>query len=122
MFTSIWLIQLTFSTYRIITMIDVNIFLKLINNSHELLSNQRQTGKYKENQYRGERFGGRNHRRAFSLIFSQNTGSFEKYVEKLVRRTSSDFKTPRSSLDTCSTRLRLVFAVILYNHIIVMEM
>ena len=32
------------------------------------------------------------------LIFSQNTDLCEKYVQTLVRRTSSDFKTLRSSL------------------------
>ena len=40
-----------------------------------------------------------------------NTGSFKKYSQysqTLVRRTSSDFKTPQSSLK--NTRLRLVFS------------
>ena len=37
-----------------------------------------------------------------------NTGSFKKYIQTLVRRTSSDFKTPQSSLK--NTRLRLVFS------------
>ena len=36
-----------------------------------------------------------------------NTGSFKKYIQTLVRRTSSDFKTSQSSLK--NTRLRLVF-------------
>ena len=45
---------------------------------------------------------------SFSFIFSQNTGSFQKYVLTLIRRTSSDFKTLRSSLK--NTRLRLVFS------------
>ena len=30
---------------------------------------------------------------ALSLIFSQNTGLFEKYVQTLVKRFSSDFKS-----------------------------
>ena len=51
--------------------------------------------------------GGRN-LAIFSLIFSQNTGSFKKYVRTLVRRTSSDFKTPQSSFK--NTRLRLAFS------------
>ena len=33
------------------------------------------------------------HKLAFSAIFSQDTGSFEKYVQTLVRSASSDFKT-----------------------------
>ena len=45
----------------------------------------------------------------FFLIFSQNIGSFEKYVQALVRRTSSDFKTPQSSLK--NTRLRVAFSI-----------
>ena len=39
-------------------------------------------------------------RPASSLIFSQNIGSFEKHVQTLVRRTSSDFKTPRCLVST----------------------
>ena len=39
------------------------------------------------------------------MISSQNTGSFEKNVQTLERRTSSDFKTPRSLLK--NTRLRI---------------
>ena len=35
-------------------------------------------------------------------------GSFKKYIQTLVRKTSSDFKTPQSSLK--NTRLRLVFS------------
>ena len=31
---------------------------------------------------------------AFSLIFLQNTDLFEKYIQTLVRRTSSNFNTP----------------------------
>ena len=49
--------------------------------------------------------GGRNY------IYSQNTGSFEKNVQTLERRTSSDFKTPRSLLK--NTWLRLVFSTLL---------
>ena len=45
------------------------------------------------------------------MISSQNTGSFEKNVQTLERRTSSDFKTPRSLLK--NTRLRLVFSTLL---------
>ena len=41
------------------------------------------------------------------MIFSQNTGSFKKYIQTLVR-SSSDFKTPQSSLK--NIRLRLVFS------------
>ena len=59
----------------------------------------------KKSQHRGERLkiGGRIYsihkfRPAVRFIFSQNTGSFEKYVHKIVRRTSSDFKTPQSLL------------------------
>ena len=37
-----------------------------------------------------------------------NIGSFKKYIQTLVRRTSSDFKTPQSSLK--NTQLRLVFS------------
>ena len=39
-----------------------------------------------------------------------NTGSFKKYIQTLVRTTSSDFKTPQSSLK--NTRLRLVFELL----------
>ena len=42
------------------------------------------------------------------MIFSQNTGLFEKYVQPLVKKTYSDFKTPRSS--SKNTRVRLVFS------------
>ena len=44
--------------------------------------------------------GGRNYinKANFVLDFLTNSGSFEKYVKTLVRRTSSNFKTPRSSL------------------------
>ena len=47
-------------------------------------------------------------RPVFSLIFSQNTGLYEKYVQTLVTRTFSHFKTPRSSLQ--NTRPHLVFS------------
>ena len=58
------------------------------------------SSKYKENQDRGGIWKSEEKitqiRLAFSLIFLQNTGLFEKNVQTLIRRTSSDFKTPRS--------------------------
>ena len=81
----------------------LSMILKLINN---------QECRCKENQYHGGslEIGGRNYVNLaiFSLIFSQNTGSFKKYIQTLVRRTSSDFKTPQSSFK--NTRLRLAFS------------